>query len=1304
MSPVRRRLLALLLAAQILSPSPAGALPMDGSTLASDRGIAPGASALPTAPVADSFTGSASYAIPIEVPPGTGGLTPRLKLRYSSHQRAYSWVGFGWSLGTSSISRSLKRGIPSYGSDAVFQLDGQELVPSDSVPGRHHTRRESFLRIEQQSNGTWLVTSKDGTRRRYGVTANARIVAGQDTLGQDRVFQWLLAQEEDLHGNVIQYQYDRSDPGNAYLSEIRYTLRRCSSPPCTPVAADQVGPLQSLNGSAANDRVVRFQLHPTPRPDQPSGFLAGFEQRLTQRLQYVQVEAAGRLIRCYELPYAQSPDSFRTLLDEVAVHGADGCTAPTPFVTSFAYRTNAAANPPRTGWEQTSWQWPAGLPLVDENTLVGPQDKGVRLVDVDGDGRPDLLKAFAMMASGDPENPLPTFSSDSGVYLNQGAGFSATKSATHQLPQGATPEGVFPVAFAYGLTGFPRTVPTGLVALDLSGDGRADVAGALRYLNADGTKTTLHIPAWFEGTGSAFTPVPIEGSELALTPLWSTSRIGWLTNPLTQAGVIGGNARFADLDGDGLPELIVRGDEEYYAEPGLVCNDFIRTNFHFRNLGSLAFQLAESYLLNSSFGCLQNAFVYSTSYQPCDAAQEACARQTLYNRTLALKEPPPTPWSWWAQRTYGNEDLDVNGDGLADLVSRTDFPSGETTPAVTWINDGAEGYAEEAGWEIPTSMYQFSAASEFSRDLGARFADVNGDGRPDLVRWRDGAKNVWLNDGDVEDGTAWVPTSAWLLPSGEVFVDSEGRDRGLRLVDVDGDGMVDVVRSEGSVSRVYLNRGEVPDLLEQVTTPIGGTIQYGYAPSTQFDHSGGDAIPDLPAVLQLVTSITMDGGPGAGPPVVTTFSYLDGRFDAEDRELRGFGRVVSTRGDRRTVSYFHQTPALAGLVAAERVTSADDPDRCWSGADHFYTPDASPPYVSLLTSQVRLEYDGLPCTGSPRRTRVSFVYGPDNQDPYGNVTQIIDYGEVNAQYEDTSPADNRITDLVYATPNTTAYLVDRVRSRSLSMGASGQATLVNRTLLFYDDDTTGAAAPALGRLTMRREVLNESGKPNPTTILAYDDFGNLRSVRDPRHVAGQRAGAPTTYEYDTTFQTFRAAAVDPKGHRTEYAYSAPACAFDYPAGAGLVQNERGPNELAAGTRWLRCFDVHGRPVGEHGPWVWSRPCGTTKTRPAPCRSPRTGGCRRAATGRAPRSSTASAVSLRSGPTDRRAGPWSRAASTTRQGGSQTGRGRACAPTPQCPAPATPSRSRASPTIRSIGSRPRPARATGSRATSEIAVG
>jgi RHS repeat-associated protein len=687
--------------------------------------------------------------------------------------------------------------------------------------------------------------------------------------------------------------------------------------------------------------------------------------------------------------------------------------------------------------------------------------------------------------------------------------------------------------------------------------------------------------------------VSIAGTDIE-TNVWGTARLGWLVDPLTEAGVIGGNTRFADLDGDGLPELIVRGDEEDY-QPANDCDFFFRQNLYFHNRGGLEFDLAAYETTQPAVGCDLGYLYNSWEYRPCDLLGATCSRQVLYGRTFAVKTSGD-PWAWSVQLTYGNEDLDVNGDGLADLASNTDFPSGQpTTAPITWINDGAAGYLAGAGWQIPVATYRIQESSQFARDLGVRFADLNGDGRVDVVRAHPAEKKTWLNVGDVDDGSAWdgQPSgSLWELP--ENFVDSDGRDRGVRLVDIDGDGMTDVVRSEGrefspDISRVYLNRGEVPDLLVQVTTPLGGTVNFDYKPSTAFDNTGSDEIPDLAAVLQLVTRIEVDGGAEAGPPMVTTLAYAGGLFDAEDRELRGFAEVTATRADRRTITHFHQDAARAGLVADERVVTESNPAQCWSGTDNVYTSDPTPPYVVLLKSQVRLEYDGQPCSGpgsTPRRTRVAFTYGPADQDPYGNVTQIIDFGEVDGQSQDLVPADTRLTQLVYSPTNAAIHLVDRVQRRSLYVGPVGQGALVNQTQLFYDGDTTGTATPTLGRLTQRRELLNEAGKANPTTIFGHDAYGNVISVRDPRHVAGQRPGAATIHEYDATFRTFRSAVVNAKGQRTEYRYSAGGgCAVDAPAGAGLVQDERGPNELAAGgsSRWLRCYDVHGRLRSEQSP-------------------------------------------------------------------------------------------------------------------------
>lgn len=1168
-------LLAWLLVFQVLAPAQPVSASTDSSTLPTARSLAPaGSAASGAAPATDPFTGAAAHEIAIEVPPGTGGMTPQLALRYASSARGDSWVGSGWSLGFPAITRSLEAGTPSY-DDAtdVFELAGEELVAESAnpaLPRRYHTLRESFLRIVHEADGSWTVTRKDGVAMRFGVTAQARIANGA---GQ--VFQWLLEEQEDRHGNAFAASYDRRDPGTAYLATVRYTLRRSAG-----------GSLQSLDGLTAKDRRIEFAL--ASRSDVAESRRAGFLSRIAHRLDAIDVKVGATLVRRYDLRYVQSADSFRSLLHAVALYGNDAASATpaAPFVTSFAYHSNVAAG--TTGWQLANWSWPASLALVDASR----QDKGVRLVDVDGDARPDLVKALATLSNPDPKLATFSLSADSGVFLNLGDGFAAAPSPLHPLPSFAGPNGQIPFSLAWQHGGASRT--TGLDVLDVTGDGRADLVGGVRDLDAtSGVRALYGMPAWYRGTAMGFAAVTDVGDVLE-DDLWGVNRSGIVDIVLSTVtrGTTSGNARFADLTGDGLPELVVRGVEHRFtavggppplAAAGWSCADQRLTNYYFENRGALRFERAPTTDSAGSY-CASSLKRVAADFQHCDLHDfPGCAYKILYNEAQPVRFTDATwgqfPWMWFVNWEFGVADVDLDADGLADTLSASWDGYGYGATSTAFLNSGARGYVESPAWALPSGIYLYELGPTHSSDTGLRFADVNGDGRVDVAGAQVGYQSAtWLNDGDVDEAspTPWVMTAAWTIPAGLEFVDANGLDAGVRLADVDADGMTDLIRSANGANEVYLNRGAIPDLLTRVTIPSGARTDYAYEVSTQHDTRGADGLPDLPFVVPVVASVTVRSAPGQPHDVVstTTYDYDGGLYDADAREFRGFAGVTETRPDgRRTLRAYHQGDALAGKLASETIVDASG--ATWFEVAYTYASDATPPYITLPTRIERREYDG---NATPRRSLVTTLY-----DVYGNPTAITEWGEVGATGADLVPGDTRTSEISYFA-NPTLHLVDRVKARVLRSGTAGGAGAVARESRFaYDGDASGEVAPSVGDLTRRIDVLGAPPLADPTTTFGYDEYGNLTRVTDPRANAGEGGGTTIT-EYDAYWHAFPTAVVNALGHRSEVSYAtAPGCAVAHSSGAGLVGQTRSPNDRVAGTSSDRCYDVFGRVVRETGP-------------------------------------------------------------------------------------------------------------------------
>lgn len=152
--------------------------------------------------------------------------------------------------------------------------------------------------------------------------------------------------------------------------------------------------------------------------------------------------------------------------------------------------------------------------------------------------------------------------------------------------------------------------------------------------------------------------------------------------------------------------------------------------------------------------------------------------------------------------------------GQAAVLVRNESTAG------AWRFDGTQ-WAKIPGGLAGLSAEDPILTSRQGRDSGVRLRDVDGDGVCELVVGNDRQSLVF---GRFHPEAGWQPLP-FALPKHVAVVDTQGRDAGLRLVDLDQDGRPDVVFSnaqrycvalfdsaETGWSRVLLsgNRGEKP--------------------------------------------------------------------------------------------------------------------------------------------------------------------------------------------------------------------------------------------------------------------------------------------------------------------------------------------------------------------------------------------------------------------------------------------------------------------------------------------------------------
>ncbi len=193
---------------------------------------------------------------------------------------------------------------------------------------------------------------------------------------------------------------------------------------------------------------------------------------------------------------------------------------------------------------------------------------------------------------------------------------------------------------------------------------------------------------------------------------------------------------------------------------------------------------------------------------------------TTGENSLANNSDIDFPWPvWGSQETapFSFADqyvrvLDVNGDGLKDIVKSFNVQVGGVDQPIFWVlvNNG-HGWEQDTNWTQPTFSFvdgqQQTVEGKFVFTNQVDVGDWNGDGKDDLIKfWKEGADLqhavVLLNNGSGwtqnEEISVDTPTYSNYCSSGNIYITSGNASLNDHFIDLNGDGLLDFVRASNS--------------------------------------------------------------------------------------------------------------------------------------------------------------------------------------------------------------------------------------------------------------------------------------------------------------------------------------------------------------------------------------------------------------------------------------------------------------------------------------------------------------------------
>lgn len=549
--------------------------------------------------------------------------------------------------------------------------------------------------------------------------------------------------------------------------------------------------------------------------------------------------------------------------------------------------------------------------------------------------------------------------------------------------------------------------------------------------------------------------------------------------------------------------------------------------------------------------------------------------------------------------TYGTREfVDVNGDGLVDIVARA---PGKNVLAIAFNLGTKFGKAKE--YAIPT----WSPAVDGGRYNANLIESLTIPEKHDALT---------MSGSDTETWAGTATAVFWGIKGTTSFSMTEGYSSTEQVFrDVDGDGIPDRLLRTGKeeAGRVQYSRGLFGggNLLKSIKRPFGGVISLEYA--------RGVPSVDEPRVKWNLSTVALDQtadvhkalcnkpteadcGIERAPPIVSTIQYTDGYYDRYEKLHYGYGTVRITRSaDWRTIErkYYNRDYWLRGTLATETVLSDGKPllqtettydTSPWHG---FARSDQEYAFClnQLILPQRYLDTEALrqaqrtPCdVRAPflKKTKRLFIEGSGDPNAAVVFEQTVDgydaYGNPAGVTEHTGGAEHPIAaatvDYDHRTALRDKHIVDRAKNIQVRTDSANGA-LLRRRQAQYDD-----------RGNLKRHELwgDSSGSPSKTATLDIvpDVYGFTSTVTDangyeisyvPEPVTRQFASATkdsfdltASVVYDLRFQE-ASVTTDPNGNVIERRYDE----------FGRIQTVRSPYEREADVDTV--LVEYGSPMG-----------------------------------------------------------------------------------------------------------------------------